>query len=190
MSEKTVAAGTVRILLDAAEQVLGANGVNSLLNFAMMPSLIENRPGYGFEKEFTDLEYSRIVVSFYELLGVQGAKAIFRLIGKAIAKRIRDLGVLESFKDLPQKERLFKAVEIYALTSGRGRVFIEGNTIVFDNPACTLCFNLKNHKPICTVLNGFIDDLAIWAGYTGLRSVETRCKALGHESCRYEIVVD
>jgi predicted hydrocarbon binding protein len=188
MDEKTVGSGTVRVLMDAAEQVIGTNGLKSLLNYAMMPHLMEEKPDYGFEKTFTNVEYSRIIVSFYELLGVPGAKAVFRIIGKLIAVRVRDMGLLDQYKDLPAQQKLFKAVELYTVVSGRGTVEIRDDRIVFDNPLCSTCFNLKNDVPICTVINGFLDELAAWAGYKGLRAAETRCKAVGHETCLYEIV--
>ena len=188
MDEKTVANGTVRILMDAAEEVIGTNGLKSLLNYAMMSRLMDEKPGYGFEKAYTDLEYSRIIVSFYELLGVPGAKAVFRIIGKLIAKRVKDLGLLDQFKDLPGREKLFKAVELYTIASGRGTVTMEPDRIVFDNRLCSTCFNLKSDVPICTVINGFLDDLAIWAGFERIRSQEVKCKARGDETCLYEVV--
>jgi predicted hydrocarbon binding protein len=190
MDEKTVASGTVRVLMDAAEEVIGTNGLKSLLNYAMMSHLMEEKPGYGFEKAYTDIEYSRIIVSFYELLGVPGAKAIFRIIGKVIAQRVRDLGLFDSFRDLPPRERLFKAVELYTTVSARGTVVMERDRVLFDNRHCTTCFNLRSDVPICTIINGFLDELAVWAGYKGVRATEIRCKALGDETCLYEVVTD
>lgn len=189
MDEKTVGSGTVRVLMDAAEDIIGTNGLKSLLNYAMMSRLMDEKPGYGFEKTFTDMEYSRIIVSFYELLGVPGAKAIFRIMGKAIAKRVKDIGLLDQFNDLPGREKLFKAIELYTVASGRGKVTMQGDRAIFDNPQCSTCFNLRSDVPICTIINGFIDALAAWAGFTGVRSVETACKAKGDESCSYEIEI-
>ena len=188
MAEKTVASGTVRVLMDASEEIIGTNGLKALLNYAMMSFLIENRPAPGFEKTFTDMEYSRIIVSFYELLGVPGAKAIFRIIGKEIAKQAIGLGLFDSFKDLAPKERLFKGIELYTLASGRGKALIEGDAVVYDNDACTTCYNLKSDVPICTILNGFLDSMAEWAGLEKARTVETTCKAMGGETCRYEVL--
>jgi predicted hydrocarbon binding protein len=186
-AEKTVANGVVRILMDATEDVIGVHGLRALLNFAKMPYLFENKPDYGYDKNYTDEEYSRIIISYYDLLGISGAKSVFRMIGKAIVKRTTGLGLFDSVKEFPPEERLFKAVELYTMVSGRGRVFMEDNAIVFDNFACSTCFNVKSETPVCTIINGFLDDLAVWSGFTGKRSVETRCKAMGHETCRYEI---
>ena len=123
MTEKTVANGAVRILMDATEQVLGTNGLKALLNFAKMSSLIENKPDYGYDKNYTDEEYARIITGFYDLLGISGAKSIFRMVGKAIASRTILLGLFDSANDFPPEERLFKAIEIYATASGRGEGF-------------------------------------------------------------------
>jgi predicted hydrocarbon binding protein len=188
MSEKTVASGTVRVLMDATEQVLGTNGLNALLNFADKSHLITNKPDHGFEKTFTDIEYGQIIVSFYELLGVPGAKAIFRLMGKAIARRVIELGLFDSFKDLPPKEKLFKAIELYTITSGRGAARIEGEKVLYDNDGCTTCYNIRSDVPICTIINGFLDEVARWAGLKTAPSVETGCKAMGDTACRYEVV--
>jgi hypothetical protein len=49
MTEKTVANGVVRILMDATEDVIGEHGLKALLNFAKMPYLFENKPDYGYD---------------------------------------------------------------------------------------------------------------------------------------------
>jgi predicted hydrocarbon binding protein len=187
MTEKTVANGVVRILMDATEDVIGEHGLKALLNFAKMPYLFENKPDYGYDKNYTDEEYSRMIISYYDLLGIPGAKSVFRMIGKAIVKRTTGLGLFDSIKEFPPEERLFKGIELYAMVSGRGRVFIEDGVIVYDNNACSTCFNIENDTPVCTIVSGFLDDMLVWSGVKGKRSVETQCKAMGHETCRYEI---
>jgi predicted hydrocarbon binding protein len=187
MAEKTVANGVVRILMDATEDVIGEHGLKALLNFAKMPYLFENKPDYGYDKNYTDEEYSRIINSYYDLLGIPGAKSVFRMIGKAIVKRVTGLGLFDSVKEFPPEVRLFKGIELYATVSGRGKVFVEDGVIVYDNAPCSTCFSIESTTPVCTIVSGFLDDLAKWSGVEGKRSIETRCKAMGHETCRYEV---
>ena len=187
MTEKTVSDGVIRILMDATEEVVGENGLKAMLNFAKMPYLIENKPDHGFDKKYTDEEYARILHSYYDVLGVSGAKSVFRMIGRAIAKRTTGLGLFDAFKELPPEERLLKSVELYTQVSGRGRAFMDNGVIVYDNTACSTCSGIESKAPVCTIVNGFLDDMAKWAGIAGKQSVETRCKAMGHETCRYEI---
>jgi predicted hydrocarbon binding protein len=187
MTEKTVANGVVRVLMDATEDVIGENGLKAILNFAKMPSLLENKPDYGYDKNYTDEQYSRIIISYYDLLGIHGAKSIFRMIGRGIVKRATDLGLFDAFKEFPAEECLLKSVDLYATVSGRGHVFMEDGVVVYDNTGCTVCSGVESKTPVCTIVNGFLDELAGWSGIKGKRSLETRCKAMGHETCRYEI---
>ncbi|MBN1574815.1 MAG: hypothetical protein JW984_16585 [Deltaproteobacteria bacterium] len=188
MSEKTVANAVVRIVLDGIEDVIGEKGKNALLNFGNMSRLINDKPDYSFDKNFTDEEYAAIISSIYTIIGLKGSKAIMRQVGDATAKRIIDSGVLNSLKDFKKEERLLKALEIYVMGSGRGKVTNEGGNIVFDNEMCTACLNVKDKVPVCTFVNDIIDGLAKWAGVEDKRSIETKCKAMGDKSCRHELL--
>ncbi|MBN1572860.1 MAG: hypothetical protein JW984_06640 [Deltaproteobacteria bacterium] len=188
MGEKTVSNVVIRILLDATEDILGVNGVKALLNYANMASLIENKPDYSMEKNFTDDEYAVLSSNYYKVLGTSGAKAVFRIVGTSIVKQVQGTGMLESFNDLEKEEKLFKAIELYCLASGRGKVKKEGEKIIFDNPDCTACKNIKDDAPFCTVYNGMLDAFIKWAGVEGLKSVEIKCMAMGDDTCCWEIV--
>jgi predicted hydrocarbon binding protein len=188
MAEKTVANGVVRILMDATEMVIGENGLKAMLNFAKMQYLYENKPDYGYDKNYTDEEYARLISSYYDLLGVQGTTSVFRVIGKAIASRTTGLGLFDTFKELPPEERLFKSVELYSMISGRGKVFVEDGVTVYDNTACTTCAGVQSKTPICTIVGGFIEGMMAWSGITGKQLVETKCKAKGDDTCRYEVL--
>jgi predicted hydrocarbon binding protein len=187
MSEKTVSSMVVRIMLDATEEILGTNGLKALLNYAGLISLFENKPGYTLDKSYTNEEYSRLTASWLNILGTSGGKAIFRVIGKSAAKRSIASGIFESLKDLSPRDRLSRMVEIFGMAIGRGKALRDGDAIVFDNPECTACSGLTSDTPICTGLIGSFDEYAAWAGVEGGRTVETKCKAKGDETCCYEI---
>ena len=189
MSEKTVSSMVIRLVLDSTEEILGTNGLKSLLNYAGLISLFENKPDYTLEKNYTDEDYGRLTSSWYKVLGTSGGKAVFRMIGKTIAKRSIASGVFESIKDLPANEKLLKMVETYRLATGRGTVAKEGDTIVYDKPQCTACSGVTSDTPICIGLSGSFDEYAAWAGAAGVKTVETKCKAKGDASCRFEIAV-
>jgi len=189
MSEKTVSSMVVRLVLDSTEEILGTNGLKSLLNYAGLIAFFENKPDYTLEKNYTDEDYGRLTSSWYKVLGTSGGKAVFRVIGKTIAKQSIASGVFESIKDLPSDEKLLKMIEIYRLATGRGTVTKEGNTIVYDNPQCSACKDVTSDTPICVGLSGSFDEYAAWAGATGVKTVETKCKAKGEASCRFEIVL-
>jgi len=178
----------VRIMLDATEEILGTNGLKSLLNYAGLISLYENKPDFTLEKNYTDDQYSRLTSSWFKILGTSGGKAVFRQIGKSAAKLSITSGIFESLKDLPPHDRLFKMVEIFGLASGRGKAALDGGVIVFDNHQCTACNGQTSKTAICSGLAGSFDEYAAWAGVEGVRTVETKCKAVGDETCRFEIL--
>jgi predicted hydrocarbon binding protein len=187
MSEKTVSNMVVRLILDATEEIIGTNGLKALLNYGGHIGLFENKPDYSLDKSYTDEEYGRLTASWYKVLGTSGGKAVFRMIGKSMARRSIGTGIFESLKELPPPEKLFKMIELVALATGRGKVTREGDVIVYDNPGCSACISLTSDTPICTGLNGSFDEYAVWAGVEGIRTVETKCKARGDETCSYEV---
>jgi predicted hydrocarbon binding protein len=188
MSEKTVSNISIRATLDATKEILGDNGLKALLNYAKLGYILDNIPDYSFTKSYEEREFSALTASFYMILGTSGAKALFRLIGKAMGGKVLESGAFDSFKDLPTEEKALKILEIYAMATGKGKAFREGQTVVYDNPQCTACTGLKDDTPVCTALNGMFDEFFKWAGVTGKKTVETKCIALGDASCRYELL--
>jgi len=187
MSDKTVSNVAIRVTLDATEEILGLNGLKSLLNYAGLSYILENKPDYSLEKNYAEHEFSGITSSYYQVLGVSGAKAIMRQIGRGLAKKSIEVGLYNHLTDLPAEERFFKMMEIYVMATGKGSVYREGDVVVYDNPICSNCTGLSEKTPVCTALNGTFDEYAVWAGFPAERTVETRCKAMGDDSCRWEI---
>ena len=187
MAEKTVASIAIRIWLDATESIMGTNGLKALLNYAGLSHLFENLPDYSFDKNYTEDDFSALAANYRQVLGTKGLKAILRQVGKTSAKTSIDMGVYDSFTDLPPMERLFKAAELFSLASGRGGPVMEGETFVYDNPQCTACRGITSDTPVCTITCGVLDEFIAWAGIVGMKMVETHCKAMGDDTCRYEI---
>jgi predicted hydrocarbon binding protein len=187
MSEKTVSNLIIRMVLDSTEEIIGTNGLKAMLNYGGLIHLYDNKPDYSMDKNYTDEEYGQLTASWYKVLGTSGGKAVFRMIGKSSGKRSIGTGLFESLKDLPAREKLFKMVELFALATGRGKALQEGDVVVYDNPGCTACVNFTSDTAVCTALNGAFDEYAAWAGVEGVRTVETKCKAKGDASCRYEV---
>jgi len=188
MSEKTVSNLVIRMVLDSTEEIIGANGLKAMLNYGKLIYLYENKPDYTLEKNYTDEEYGRLTASWYKVLGTSGGKAVFRVIGKSSGNRSIGTGIFDSLKDLPGNERLFKMVELFALATGRGKASRDGEVIIYDNPVCSACTNFTSDTAVCTALNGAFDEYAAWAGVSGVKTVETKCKAKGDDTCRYEVL--
>jgi predicted hydrocarbon binding protein len=188
MSDKTVSNLVIRMVLDSTEEIIGTNGLKAMLNYGKLINLYENKPDYTLEKNYTDEQYGKLTASWYKVLGDSGGKAVFRMIGKSSGKRSIGTGLFDSLKDLPPNEKLFKMVELFALATGRGKASKEGDVVVYDNAGCTACAGIKADSAVCTALNGAFDEYAAWANVKGVRTVETKCKAKGDDTCRYEVL--
>lgn len=188
MAEKTVANVVIRVTLDATEDVMGKNGLRSLMNYGGMSHLFDNKPDYSPEKGFTDEDLRAIDQSFIKILGMSGTMALYRVIGRAAGRYPIDLGILEPFKDLPTDEKLLKSIEQIPIFTGRGTVFKEGETVVYSNPQCAFCEGQTSTRPICSFVAGLMDEFAAWSGVKDKRTIETECKAMGSDACRYEIL--
>lgn len=187
MSEKTVSNLVIRMILDSTEEIMGSNGLKAMLNYAGLIGLFDNKPDYTLDKNFTEQEYGQLTSNWYQILGNSGAKALFRLMGKSSGKRSIATGVFDSYKDLEPFERLYKMIELFVLATGRGEARHADGVIFLDNPRCTACAGIKADGPVCTAMNGAFDEFAAWAGLVGFKTVETRCKAAGDDTCSYEI---
>jgi predicted hydrocarbon binding protein len=188
MAEKTVTNVVIRVTMDATAEVMGPNGMKALMNYAKMGHLIDNMPDYSPEMGFTDEDLRSIDRSFITILGMSGTVALYRLIGRAAGEWPIKLGILDANKDLPPDERLLKSIELIPVFTGRGTVSREGSTIVYENPICAFCEGNPSDRPICSFQSGLMDVFIEWSGVPGMRTVETQCKAMGADACRYEIL--
>jgi predicted hydrocarbon binding protein len=188
MTEKTVSNMVIRFIMDATEEVMGLNGLKAVLNYGGLTYLLDNKPDHSFDKNYTDDEYGALTSNLYKVVGTQGGKALFRLVGKTTGSFIIEKGVFESLKDLPAEEKIFKMLEIFAMATGRGTAENVGGVPTYDNPQCTACKGVKDKGPVCTPINGIFDEFIKWAGLEGFRTYETMCKAKGDDTCRYEVL--
>jgi predicted hydrocarbon binding protein len=188
MTEKTVSNMVIRFVMDAIEEVMGLNGLKAVLNYGGLIHLLENKPDYSYDKNYTDDEYGAMTHNLFKVVGIQGGKALLRLVGKASGKSIIEKGVFDSLKELPEKEKFSKMMEIFVMATGRGEYKQVDGVIMYDNPNCSACRGITDKGPVCTPISGMFDEFIRWAGLEGFRTVETKCKAKGDDTCRYEIL--
>jgi predicted hydrocarbon binding protein len=188
MGDKTVSNLVVRIFLDASEEVLGQNGLKAVLNYGGISGLLTSRPDYSFTKDFTDEQLSALTSSYINIIGIDGARSLLRLIGKTLGQKTISLGIFDSFKDLSPDEKLYKAIELNIMASGRGTLSKKGDIIVYDNPQCTTCAGIRYDHPICNLNTGFLESVVQWCGIKDRRVVETECIGMGGKTCRFEIL--
>lgn len=71
-----------RIMLTSTEEIIGKNGVNSLLNLAGLSEYIDNYPPDNMKKEFPFEHVGRLQKAYWDMYGRRGARAFAMRAGK------------------------------------------------------------------------------------------------------------
>jgi predicted hydrocarbon binding protein len=185
----------------SAEEILGLNGLNSILNYAKLQKFIGNYPPNNLELEQTSEDFTRLMAGFIEVLGERGSKSITFQLGKRSFEII-----LEQFPSLlnidgitPDERtpgRLFdefvrlQGIMFVAAEHLFGDIYTcyeNDEGYVIELSPCYWCRGLKTGVPICNAGNGFSHAIARWIVGQDLRIDETLCIARGDDRCRHVI---
>ncbi len=188
--EKTVTNISIRAAYDSLEEILGKNARNIIMRNAGLHRAIESPPDYTWDKEFTNREQLSIYQEAAKLIGKVGIQGVFRQIGFRSAEiTIVKFKVLDSIKELPPDEKFDRCLEFLTSAINRGRlVKIANGTSAFDNFDCTACEGIESTKPYCSQYTGTIQFLSDWSyGKGEYIAEEVKCKAVGDETCLFEL---
>ncbi|MFN8454552.1 MAG: 4-vinyl reductase, partial [Anaerolineae bacterium] len=80
--ERPMPNAALRVLLDAIEEVMGANGTKAVLNAGGLSKYINNFPPKDLEMKANFSEYGAIQQAVEEFYGPRGARAMLLRIGR------------------------------------------------------------------------------------------------------------
>ena len=187
MAEKTVTNIAMRVLLDAIEEIMGTNGMRTILRYGNVDYLLEKKPELDFTRSYTEDEYEKIIGGIYDIIGIEGSKGLIRLTGRQVARYVIGTGMFDQTKELEGDEKILKIMDIYSTATGRGKCFQDGDSIFFDYPECPGCKNKTTEKPMCVAIDGYFREFLDWAGFKDKKLTEIKCKAMGDDTCMWEI---
>jgi len=181
----------MRCAIDATVEILGYNGAKPNFSDVGLLHLFENPPDYDWNPCITTEEYSKVFNSLADMLGINGAKGIWRRIGYLSIKIGIERGhFFDAYVSLPQNEKFNRAAELFPVASGKGKIVgNNGGLVDYDVFNCEQCKGHHNTKPICAVVEGVMQCVADWAFGKGVyRAKEIKCIAKGDDTCYYELV--
>ncbi len=180
----------IRAAIDAIKEIVGDNGARILFRNIGFSHLYENPPDYSWEPCITVPEQAKIYDELVHLLGLNGAISIWRRIGYTNLKYAVEIGhVLDAFKDLEEKEKFQRGMEIFCAASGKGRLVQGDDGLVdFDCPDCLLCEHYETDRVMCSVYEGTTQYILDWAFGKGVYTVrEIKCKGKGDDTCYFKV---
>jgi predicted hydrocarbon binding protein len=191
------------VVLTTLEDMMGKNGLHSILNISGMSKFRDSYPPNNEKKESYASEISRLISGVIDLVGKAGAKALLRKAGQlgfrlALEESPELLGVLglELKKMATDRERI--AAVLGALTFETNNTFEEGHQSIVEVEDgfevhinnCEWCLTLDGYTyPICFPEVGLEEAMIEWATGTYYPVEEIACRAAGADECIFHVVV-
>jgi predicted hydrocarbon binding protein len=188
-----------RIYLEVLEDIMGKNGLNSVLHKAGLEQLIESYPPDNLRREFDFADFSTLNQALDDTYGPRGGRVFALRGGKAAVK-----AGLEAFgaavgigglamKVLPNAAKLKIGLPAMAQIFTRfsdqtSHVQEKDDRFVYIIDKCPVCWGRHSDRPICHGAVGLLQGGVHWAsGGKDYKVVQTRCHAMGHQDCRFDI---
>lgn len=188
------------ILLESIQEITGQNGLNTILNYTNLSSLIDNPPPDNLEKAFDFSYFSMINQALEEIYGPRGGKGLALRIGRTtfddvlkVYGNLAGVGDL-AFKVLPMQKKIQFGLNAMA------RVFSEKSDqitrleetkdhFLYIIDRCPVCWGRRNTDyPVCYYIVGLLQEGLNWvSGGKEFKIHESRCVAQGFEVCEFVI---
>ncbi|MGB7873248.1 MAG: 4-vinyl reductase [Anaerolineales bacterium] len=188
----------VRQALVSAQEVMGENGLNTVLRTSGLERYIGNFPPDNLEPAIQTSDYARLNEVIEEFYG-RGGRGMLRRIGKAsfqyaVREQAALLGIAgAALKLLPTRQRIKFILNamVNALKKSNPQVeaWVEerDSKFAYCDASCAICHGRQSTDAICYLYIGSIGEAVGWATGREFKIVETHCTAKGDPHCRFEV---
>jgi len=188
----------VRQALISAEEVMGANGLHTVLRTCGLERYVDSMPPNDMNPAINTSDYAKLNQAIEGFYGRAG-KGMLRRIGKAsfqygIREQAALLGIAGvAIKLLPEKQRIKFILNgmVNALKKSNAAVDAwvdeSGANIAYIERTCAICWGRTSQTPLCHLYIGSISEAVLWATGVEHDIIETHCLAKGDEYCRFEV---
>jgi len=188
----------MRQALVAIEEVMGKNGLNTVLRTANLSRYIDSLPPDDLNPAVKASDYARLNEAIEAFYG-RGGRGILRRVGKAsfqygVKEQAALMGLAgAALKLLPRKQQIRFVLNgmANALKKSNAQVQIEvedaGGTIAYVARTCSVCYGRHSDKPVCHLYVGSVSEAVQWATGQPYDVQETHCLAKGDSYCRFEV---
>jgi len=189
-----------RILLESIQEITGKNGVNTVLNYANLSSLVENFPPDNTDRAFDFAHFSMINLALEEIYGNRGGRGLALRVGRnTFDDVLKDYGALAGVGDLA-----FRVLPLHMKISiglqAMAKIFSEksdqistveeaDDSYIYTIERCPVCWGRKEEEnPVCFYIIGLLQEGLHWvSGGKEFRINESKCIALGDDVCEFVI---
>jgi predicted hydrocarbon binding protein len=203
MEDRLIENKAYRVILLGVNEIIGKNGLKSVLNYSGLAKYVDNLPANNNEKTGPKIsEVAKLSDGIEQIFGKNGARAILLQVGRMQAKWGLDenpditKAALAAMSGMSEGDRARVVLNYTADTISKQLntetwIEQEGDVYFYKDKAATHCFNRKSDVPVCHTTAGFVAGLVAWAvGNNGWKVEEIGCMAMGEVLCTYRIYKD
>jgi predicted hydrocarbon binding protein len=184
-----------------AEEIVGKNGLKTILNYSGLQRFVDNYPPDNLELGVYNKDFIQFLTGVIGVFGEKGARPILFRGGmrsfEIMKEQFPSLYAMEGIDKLDRTpEKLFGELKrIYQLIVDAS-VYIHGDIykyyeseegLILEISPCHWCLDLKTQNPICFVQTGFQQGLAREIFGQTVTIEETSCIAVGDPMCKFVI---
>lgn len=188
----------VRQALTSAQEVMGENGLNTVLRTSGLERFIGNFPPDNLEPSIQASQYAKLNEAIEAFYG-RGGRGMLRRIGKAsfqyaVREQAALLGIAGiALKLLPEKQRIKFILNSMAGALKKSNPQVEawvddsGERLAYIESTCSICIGRQSQAPVCYLYIGSITEAVQWVSGKEHQIIETHCLAKGDPYCRFEV---
>jgi len=162
-----------RLYLTALEEVLGKNGINTVLRLADLAQFIDHYPPDNLDKQFDFAYIAALNDAIETIYGVRGGRGLEQRVGrKLFSEGLRNFGALSgagdlAFKVLPLSAKLKIGVPAIArvfnaVTDQISNVYEYEDHFIYTLERCSMCWERSTDQPGCHTAVSIIHEARKW----------------------------
>lgn len=200
MEDRFISNMTFRVVLLGIQEIIGQNGLKTILNYADLKKYLDELPPNDHEKNLCRAsEVAAADKGVADIFGTNGGAAILFQVGKMQAK----WGLEENPDTVTAARGLFAGLDEFATakmalelaagvvaaeTQSKAWAEADGADILYHIDENTHSFGITSDKPVCSVTSGFVTGIVQWAtGKNDWIGREEKCMAQGAPHCTQRV---
>ena len=188
-----------RILIESIKEITGKNGLNAILNYSNLSSLVDHYPPDNLDRAFDFAHFSMIIQALEEIYGKRGGRGLALRVGRTtFGDVLKDYGAIAGVGDL--KFRVLPIqMKISSGLQAMAKIFTEksdqissveelGDSYLYTIEQCPVCWGREEEGPVCFYMVGLLQECLHWvSGGKEFRVNESKCIASGDDICEFTI---
>jgi predicted hydrocarbon binding protein len=189
-----------RIFIESIREITGTNGLNSILNYANLSSLIDNYPPDNLDRVFDFAHFSLMNLALEEIYGKRGGRGIALRVGRTTFDDVlKDYGALAgvgdlAFRVLPLQTKISIGLQAMAKVFSEksdqiSSCEVQDDIYIYSINRCPVCWGRTDEEsPVCFYMVGLLKEGLHWvSGGKEFRVDESKCISMGDKSCEFVI---